>query len=51
MKKLDPVKIVGFAAMALGLVATQMTNWVDDKELDKKISEKVAEALSKANQE
>lgn len=41
------LKIVGLAATAIGMGATFVSNWVDNKQLDIKIEEKVIEALAK----
>ncbi len=40
------VKIIGMAATILGLGATLVTDWVNDKKMDAKIEEKVNEALT-----
>ena len=47
MKKLDIVKVAGVALPIIGAVLSLATNWVEDKKLDDKITEKVTEALSK----
>ena len=39
------IKIIGIAATAIGLGATLLTNWVDDKKLDTKILETVTEVM------
>lgn len=41
------IKSIGLAATVVGLGATLVTDWVNDKKLDAKIAEKVAEALAK----
>lgn len=41
------VKILGFVATAIGFGAELLHGWVDEKELDAKIEEKVNEALTK----
>lgn len=46
MKKLDTVKLVGFAGMILGFVATQIGNWAQEKTMEQTIEEKVNEALT-----
>lgn len=43
------IKIVGLVATAIGMAATIITDWVNDKKMDEKIEEKVNEAF--ANQE
>lgn len=44
------IKVMGIAASAIGVVATITMNWVNEKNLDNKITEKVAEALAKASE-
>lgn len=39
------VKIVGVISTILGVVASLASNWVNEKTLDAKVAEKVAEAL------
>ena len=51
MKKLDTVKLIGFAGMILGFVATQIGNWASEKQMEQTIDEKVREALAEANEE
>lgn len=46
MKKLDTVKLVGFAGMILGFVATQIGNWAQERQMEQTIEEKVDEALA-----
>ena len=41
------VKILGFVATAIGFGAELLHDWVDEKEMDAKIEEKVNEALAK----
>ena len=41
------IKILGIAATAIGIGATLITDWVNDKKLDEKIEQKVIEALTK----
>ena len=40
------VKIIGIAASTVGVVASIATNWANEKKLDDKISDKVAEAVA-----
>ena len=40
------VKILGFVATAIGFGAELLHDWVDEKEMDAKIEEKVNEALA-----
>jgi len=44
------IKILGMAATAMGIGATLITGWVDDKKMDEKITKKVTEALTKINE-
>ena len=41
------IKILGIAATSIGMGATLVTDWVNDKKMDEKIEEKVIEALAK----
>ena len=43
------IKILGIAATAIGMGATLITDWVNDKKTDEKIEQKVIEALAKIN--
>ena len=45
------VKGIGLAATAVGVGATLVTDWVNDKKMDQKIEDKVNEALSKKKEE
>ena len=45
------IKILGIAATAMGIGATLITGWVDDKKMDEKITKKVTEALTKIKEE
>lgn len=45
------IKVIGLAATILGAGVSLVQNWVSEKNLDDKISEKVAEALSKQTEE
>lgn len=40
------IKVIGIAATVLGMGATLITSWVDDKKMDEKIIKKVEEALA-----
>lgn len=45
-KKLDVVKLVGLAGMALAGLATLVSNWSTEKQMEQIINEKVNEALA-----
>lgn len=45
------IKVIGLAATFVGLGATLITDWVNDKKMDERIEEKVNEALSNHNNE
>ena len=45
------VKILGIVATVVGMGATLLTDWVNEKKMDKKIYEKVNEAFAKLNKE
>ena len=51
MRKKHMIKVLGLAATAIGMVATLVTDWVNDKKMDEKIDEKICEALAKQNNE
>lgn len=43
------IKTLGIVATIVGLGATLVTDWVNDKKMDEKIEEKVNEALANQN--
>lgn len=45
------IKILGIAATAIGMGATLITDWVNDKKMDEKIEQKVNEAFAKRDEE
>ena len=45
--KANIIKILGVAATVIGMGATLLTDWVNDKKMDEKIAEKVLEAIDK----
>ena len=47
--KPNVIKIVGFVASVVGVVATIASNWANEKQTDAKIAEKVAEAIANIN--
>lgn len=47
-KKHDSLKALGIGATVLGLAATLLSSFVEDKKTDAKITEKVNEALTTA---
>lgn len=49
--KIDLIKIVGFAGMILGGVATLITSWSQQQEMERTVEEKVNEALAARNEE
>lgn len=46
-KKVDLVKILGITATVMGMASTALSGWVNDKNMEKTISEKVAEEMAK----
>mgnify|MGYP003620004500 CR=1 FL=1 len=40
------VKILGIVANVVGIGATLLTDWVNEKKMDEKINEKINEALA-----
>ena len=45
------IKILGIAATIVGIGATLVSEWVNEKKMDEKIEEKVNEALAKKDEE
>jgi hypothetical protein len=45
------IKVLGIAATALGMAATLLSDWVNEKKMDEKIEEKVNEAIAKKDEE
>ena len=45
--KANIIKILGVAATVIGMGATLLTDWDNDKKMDEKIAEKVLEAIAK----
>lgn len=45
-KKLTPIKMVGFLAMLAGFVIDRVSDWVEEKELEELVDEKVSERLA-----
>lgn len=45
------IKVIGVAASAVGVLASLVGSWASDKQLDAKITEKVAEALANNSNE
>ncbi len=41
------IKAIGLAATVIGMAATLVSNWVDDKKMEEKIEERVNEAMTK----
>ena len=45
------IKVLGIAATVVGMGATLLTDWVNEKKMDEKIEEKVNEAFAKKDEE
>jgi hypothetical protein len=45
------IKVLGITASAIGIAATFLSDWVNEKKMDEKIEEKVNEALAKCDEE
>jgi hypothetical protein len=45
------IKILGLAATVIGIGATLLTDWVNERKMDVTIEEKVNEALNKKDEE
>lgn len=50
MNKNGLIKTLGIVATIVGLGATLVTDWVNDKKMDEKIEEKINEALANQNE-
>lgn len=46
MKNDKLIKIIGIAATVVGVGVSLVSNWVNDKNLDMKVDEKIAKALA-----
>lgn len=44
--KTNLIKVLGMAATVIGMGASLLTDWVDDKKMDEKIAKKVLEAIA-----
>lgn len=51
MKKSNMIKVLGLVATAVGMGATLLTNWVDDKKMEEAIDEKINERFTKEENE
>lgn len=45
------IKVLGITATVIGMGATLITDWVNEKKMDEKIDEKINEALVKREDE
>jgi len=45
------IKILGIAATVIGMGATLITDWVNDKKMDEKIEERINEVLAEREME
>lgn len=50
-KKIDTIKIIGLAGMALGGLAALIGNWAQEKTMEKTVEEEVRKAISEQNKE
>ena len=48
MEKQQMLKVAGLVTTALGFAVTLVSGWIEDKQLDATVAEKVAEAVKKA---
>lgn len=51
MNKGTMIKVLGLAATAIGMGATLVIDWVNDKKMEEKMDEKISKALAKQNNE
>lgn len=45
------IKVLGLAASVIGVAATLLSDWVNEKKMDEKIEEKVNEAVAEQIEE
>ena len=50
-KKLDTIKLIGFAGMLLGGIATLIANYASEQQMKQTVKEEVALALAERNEE
>lgn len=48
MEKQQMLKVAGLVTTALGFAVTLVSGWIEEKQLDATVAEKVAEAVKKA---
>ena len=48
MEKQQMLKVAGLVTTALGFAVTLVSSWIEEKQLDATVAEKVAEAVKKA---
>ena len=46
MKKFNAIKMIGFVGTVLGFLAPMITNWSEQKEMEKLVEEKVNKAIA-----
>jgi hypothetical protein len=51
MKSKNFVKILGLAAAVIGMGATLISDWVNDRQMDERIDERISEALASKTEE
>lgn len=47
LKKIDVAQLVGFGAMILGLASTMLSNWSNERTMERTIDEKIEERFAK----
>lgn len=47
LKKIDIAQMVGFGAMVLGAAATLLSNWANERNMERTIDEKIEERFAK----
>lgn len=45
-QKVDPIKLIGMAATIIGMAASLLSNWVDQKQTEEMIDEKIEQAFA-----
>lgn len=50
-KRIDAIKIIGLAGMALGGLASLIGSWAQEKTMERTIEEKVQKAIAEQNKE
>lgn len=50
MRKVEPLKVLGILATVVGVAASTLSSYVEDKKMDAKIEAKVHQALAESDE-